>query len=267
MRVLSRTWQMLLKGIAEVRDAGKPIAAAEMVLVRIAYAADLPTPDEVIRRLDESTPVSGNGPGSTAARPNPAPQRFERSRGEAPQAIARGSAMPSAAPMTESAAAPVITISKFEDLIALAAEKRDLQIKTALERDIRLVRCEDGRLEIAVENGAAKTIVGELSRKLTKWTGRPWMVAVSTEAGAPTLKAQSEAKQAELKTGVQAHPLVQSVLTRFPGAEITRVQRREPDEPIASAPDPGEEGAPEPFVDNDESAFGANNNSENPGEF
>jgi DNA polymerase-3 subunit gamma/tau len=267
MRVLSRTWQMLLKGIAEVRDAGKPISAAEMVLVRIAYAADLPSPDEVIRSLDANTPLSGNGAGTAAAKPNPAPPRLESRRGEAPQAIARGSAMPSSAPMTESTAPPVITISKFEDLIALAAEKRDLQIKTALEREIRLVRCEDGRLEIALENGAAKTIVGELSRKLTQWTGRPWMVAVSAEAGAPTLKAQSEAKQAELKTGVQAHPLVQSVLTRFPGAEITRVQRREQDEPVTSANDTGDEGAPEPLVDNDESAFGANSNSENPGEF
>ena len=51
MRVLSRTWQMLLKGIAEVQAAGRPVAAAEMVLVRIAYAADLPTPDEVVRSL------------------------------------------------------------------------------------------------------------------------------------------------------------------------------------------------------------------------
>jgi len=163
--------------------------------------------------------------------------------------------------------APIIAISKFEDLIALAAEKRDLQIKTALEREMRLVRCEDGRLEIALENGAARAIVGDLARKLSQWTGRRWMVVVSAEAGAPTLKAQSEAKQAELKTGVQAHPLVQSVLTRFPGAEITRVQRREQDLPLDAVSDPSDDSAPEPFADNDDSAFGARGTAENSGEF
>jgi DNA polymerase-3 subunit gamma/tau len=268
MRVLSRTWQMLLKGIAEVRDAGKPIAAAEMVLVRIAYAADLPTPDDVIRSLD-SNGARPQGNATTAAgvgasAPAPRPQAF---RAEVPSGAPRSSAAPAAAPMAQAETAPAVTISRYEDLIALAAEKRDLQIKTALEREIRLVRCEDGRLEIALENGAAKAIVGDLARKLSQWTGRRWMVVVSAEAGAPTLKAQSEAKQAELKTGVQAHPLVQSVLTRFPGAEITRVQRREQDLPLDVIPDPSDDSAPEPFTDNDDSAFGARNAAENPGKF
>ena len=78
----------------------------------------------------------------------------------------------------------------------MAAEKRDLQMKSALERDVRLVRCEDGRLEIALESAAAKTLVNELSRKLKLWTGRNWMVVVSGDAGAPTLKSQADAKQA-----------------------------------------------------------------------
>jgi DNA polymerase-3 subunit gamma/tau len=267
MRVLSRTWQMLLKGIAEVRDAGKPIAAAEMVLVRIAYAADLPTPDEVIRSLDSNgTRPAGNsgGPANAgASAPLSRPQAF---RTDVPSGALRSSAVPIAA-VAQAEAAPVVVINQFEELIALAAEKRDLQIKTALEREVRLVRCEDGRLEIALENGAARAIVGELARKLSQWTGRRWMVVVSDEAGAPTLKAQSEAKQAELKTGVQAHPLVQSVLTRFPGAEITRVQRREQEAPVDIPVDANDDGAPEPFVDSDSSAFGAHSKSENPGEF
>ena len=63
MRVLSRTWQMLLKGVGEVQASGRPVAAAEMVLVRIAYAADLPTPDEVIRSLGENgaAPATARG--------------------------------------------------------------------------------------------------------------------------------------------------------------------------------------------------------------
>src|SRR5262245_46257229 len=120
---------------------------------------------------------------------------------------------------------PALTVARFEDLIALAAERRDLVVKTALERDVRLVRFEDGKLEVALEPGAAATLVGELSRKLSQWTGKRWMVAVSAEPGAPTVKAQAEARRAELMRGLTADPLVQAVLNRFPGAEIVDVRR------------------------------------------
>jgi DNA polymerase-3 subunit gamma/tau len=127
-------------------------------------------------------------------------------------------------------------IATFSELVALAASKRDLQIKAALERDMRLVRCEDGRLEIALEAGASKTLVNDLSRKLQQWTGKRWMVVVSAEPGAATLRSQAEAKQAELETGVRADPLVQAVLGRFPGAEIVGVRGPGGETPVPSAP-------------------------------
>jgi DNA polymerase-3 subunit gamma/tau len=234
MRVLSRAWQMLLKGLAEVKDAGRPIAAAEMVLVRIAYAADLPTPDEVIRSIDENGGAvarpQGNGGGAAVSTPRstasaaPASQRFDSPRGGTRAALAP-SMQPAGDPVAQSApAAPALAIAAFEDIVALAAERRDLQMKLALERDVRLVSCEDGRLEIALEAAAAKTLVNELSRKLGQWTGRPWMVVVSAEPGAPTLKSQNDARQAALETGVRGDPLVKAVMERWPGAEITGVR-------------------------------------------
>jgi len=129
----------------------------------------------------------------------------------------------------EAEAAPVVSIGSFEELVQLAAEKRDLRVKTALERDVRLVRCEDGKLEIALEPGAAQSIVNELPGKLKMWTGRQWVVVLSREAGQPTLKSQMDAREAELKRGVRADPLVQAVLERFPGAEIVAVRTREMD--------------------------------------
>jgi DNA polymerase-3 subunit gamma/tau len=131
---------------------------------------------------------------------------------------------PVARPAAPVDAVPVRSLDRFEDIVALAAEKRDLAVKAGLERDVRLVRMEDGRLEIAVEAGASRAIVQELSRKLSEWTGKRWMVVVSAEAGAPTLKAQAEARQAELETGVRGDPLVQAVLARFPGAQIVGVR-------------------------------------------
>ena len=135
-------------------------------------------------------------------------------------------------------------IARFEDVIALAAARRDLVIKSALERDVRLVRIEEGTLEIALENGASKTLANDLARKLGEWTGRRWMVIVSAQAGAPTVRSQIEADRRELLRGVHADPLVQAVLARFPGAEILDVRRR--------APEPVDENGLSPEVGDDD---------------
>src|SRR5262249_8201436 len=159
----ARSWQMLLKGIAEVEAGGRPIDAAEMVLVRIAYAADLPTPDEVIRTLGDARRSENsiqNSQGSSAvvsaverAQSRPEQARSVQSQQDVSARRARGSAA-AAAPLPVSTAAPAETpsvkseqiraVKNFADLINLAAEKRDLSIKSALERDVRLVRFEDG---------------------------------------------------------------------------------------------------------------------------
>jgi DNA polymerase-3 subunit gamma/tau len=264
MRVLSRAWQMLLKGVTEVKEAPRPLAAAEMMLVRLAYAADLPTPDEVIRSLDGEgggVPARGGGDGGTGAQTGATSalaSRREPSRVDAPRASPRAAAAPMVAPAAEPASnAPALLISGFEELIALAAQKRDVAVKLALECDVRLVRCEDGRLEIALEKSAARTLVNDLARKFSQWTGRRWMVVVSAEAGAPTIRAQNEARQVELKTGVRADPLVQAVLARFPGAEIVDV--RKPDATAASPVDGelNDDLGTEPPPADDDSAYGA----------
>jgi DNA polymerase III subunit gamma/tau len=235
MRVLARTWQMLLKGIEEVAAAGRPLAAAEMVLVRIAYAADLPTPDEVIRSLSDgargngasAAPGAPPGPRAEASARADAPRGTDMPRGGTRAALAAAPAeLPAREPVarSEQASVTAVALQSFEELVALAAEKRDLALKSALERDVRLVRFEDGRLEFSLEPSAQKSLTGELSKKLADWTGRRWMVIVSAEQGQPSLYAQAQARKAELKDGVRGDPLVQAVLTRFPGAEIVDVR-------------------------------------------
>jgi DNA polymerase-3 subunit gamma/tau len=232
MRVLSRMWQMLLKGIAEVQTATRPAAAAEMVLVRIAYVADLPTPDEAIRMLDQngggSQIASGGAAPSRAAPTAPvssmsaSPMRTPAS----PRSGAEASARPQmAAPLAQTESAPVLRITTFPQLVALAGEKRDILTKTALESDMRLVRFEDGRLEVALERNAARGLVNDLSRKLEQWTGRRWTVIVSNEAGQPTLRSQNEQARNEHARAAEADPRVQEVLARFPGAKVVEVRR------------------------------------------
>ena len=253
MRVLSRTWQMLLKGIAEVKEAGRPVAAAEMVLVRIAYAADLPTPDEVVRSLS-----SGNGSAPSGSRPVPEasgmsglpmpsamrePSTMAASTPTAalsPRGATRAALAPVMQPASDPASTPPVAVRSFDELVALAAQNRDIGVKAALERDVRLVRFEDGRLEIALEPSAPKTLVHDLSRKFSQWTNRRWMVIVSAESGEPTLKSRQDARRAELKTGVKADPLVAAVLARFPGAEIVEVRPAE----VARAAVPMDDDAP-----------------------
>jgi DNA polymerase-3 subunit gamma/tau len=265
---------MLLKGVAEVEAAGRPLAAAEMVLVRMAYAADLPTPDEVIRSLggngEGGRPqgngggvAAGPGPGATARhdagarapapRPGAIPPRGSPQAAIAPAVAAAGD--PAARPPEPRVAEPSLVIDRFEDLIALAAQRRDVGVKVALERDVRLVSCEDGRLEITLEKSAAKTLVNDLARKFSQWTNRRWMVVVSAEQGQPTVKAQNDARQAELEIGVRADPLVQAVLARFPGAEIISV--REAEQPAVLPTGEPDEVMPEPPPVDDVFAYGA----------
>jgi DNA polymerase-3 subunit gamma/tau len=248
MRVLSRMWQMLLKGITEAQAATRPAAAAEMVLVRIAYVADMPTPDEAIRMLDQHGGASPVIAASAAPRSAPAPVASMPSSparaSSAPRASAEASARPQMmAPTSEvQAAPPALRITSFPALVALAGEKRDLLTKAALEADVRLVRIEDGRLELTLERSAARTLINDLSRKLEQWTGRRWTVIVSNEAGEPTLRAQNEVQKNQRERAAEADPRVKEVLARFPGAKVVEVRKLapEPPESDASLEDPAE---------------------------
>ena len=138
----------------------------------------------------------------------------------------------------------------FTQLVALAGEKRDLMTKSALEADLRLVRIEDGRLEVALEPSASRTLVSDLSRKLEQWTGRRWTVVVSNEAGQPTLRSLSLAEKSQRERAVEADPRVKEVLARFPGARIVEVRKLAP-EPTDSNISEGLGG--EDFADNPDS--------------
>jgi DNA polymerase III subunit gamma/tau len=214
MRVLSRMWQMLLKGTSEVQGATRPAAAAEMVLVRIAYVADMPTPDEAIRMIDQNGGTSVTVATNAPSRPTTSsPVASMPSSSSRPVATPRASAEPSmrpqmAAPSPDIQAAPALRIASFLELVALAGEKRDLLTKAALEADVRLVRIEDGRLELAMERSAARTLINDLSRKLEQWTARRWTVIVSNEAGQPTLREQNAAAKNQRERAAESDPRV-----------------------------------------------------------
>ena len=244
VRALSRAWQILLKALPEVQAAPRPLAAAEMAIVRLAYAADLPTPDEALRRLrSESTgaeggnasrlvPTRDGGPGAMMAReagsaalqivPSPQPR-------PALTSVPVTAAAPEAAPRPAPAAPAGPRLGRFEDVIAQAEAARDIALKVALERDVHLVRFEEGRIEFRLAAGGRTSLANDLARALDAWTGRRWVVVVSKEEGAPTLEQNTRQAEQTRHQNAAAHPLVREVLTRFPGAQIVDVRDKVPD--------------------------------------
>jgi len=219
IRVLSRAWQMLSKGIPEAAASGKPVQAAEMILVRLAYAADLPTPDEAIRMLRDG---NGNAPGVTSGNGGGAPSGAPRMQ------MAQGGGSTASRPVSRPVQAPsnAPRLQSLEDVLALADRNRDLQIKHALQKYVRLVQIEDGKLEISLDEGAPVNFAGTLGAKLSQWADRRWVVVVSRQRGGETLEETEAKSQAQLKADVRNHPTVQAVLNMFPGAEIAAVRRK-----------------------------------------
>ena len=141
-------------------------------------------------------------------------------------ALASSVSVPVQKPLEAPQAEPVVRLRRFEDVVALAGERRDIMLKTALERDVRLVRFEDGQIEFSLADGGSRTLANDLTKALSAWTNRRWIVALSSDPGAPTLREQKETAERELRAGIEAHPLVQTVLSRFPGAKIVGVHER-----------------------------------------
>jgi DNA polymerase-3 subunit gamma/tau len=240
--VLTRAWQILLKAIPEVQGSPRPLAAAEMALVRLAYAADLPSPEEAIRMIAEGKaggaaprPTGGGGSGgggATAVAAGAAyaggalaPRGAPRLAAEtAPHAVA-----PAAAPRP--VAGPVL--ASLADVAALCSERRELRLKFAVERQLRPVRFEPGRIEVEPTADAPSDLAGELGRKLTEWTGTRWVVTVTRGAGGTTLHDERLATESRRRDDAVADPLVAAVLARFPGARIVDIRVRAEEPPPA----------------------------------
>ncbi|WP_036293969.1 DNA polymerase III subunit gamma/tau [Methylosinus sp. PW1] len=232
--VLTRAWQILMKGVDELRSSPRPLASADMVLVRLTHAAEMPSPEEALRKLgfgQGGAPRPAPGPAAAAApggerppvalAPAPKPAAFSA----APSAIAT-SAAPAQRRAAEPSPATGVKIADFRALVALAGEKRDIQMKIALETEVRLVRFEQGRIEFELTPGGSARLPQLLMQKLQDWTGTRWLVALAS-GGAPTLREEALARESEKRSGIEADPLVASILARFPGAEIVAVRGKE----------------------------------------
>lgn len=244
MPYLSRAWQMLLKGIEETARAPNPLAAAEMVLIRLAYTADLPTPDELIRTLGGGTisarlPANAtprlDTPGETRGPLNIAPQPATAAAlglddGELFDALDDGGefgGLDEDEPAVASSHGFGRELRSFADVIALVGEKRDAMLKLHLEDHVSLVKFDGmaGSIDIFLMPGAPPEIANDLREKLNAWTGKRWVVVLSKTAGATPIGVVRREREAAELEALKAHPAVRAVLEAFPGAKIADVRR------------------------------------------
>ena len=210
--VLSRLWQMLLKGLVEVEQAPDRRAAAEMVLIRLCHVSDLPPPGELVRRLT----AEGGAP-PRAAPPSPG--------GGGARAMSGGGAMAARAPMAEAAPAPAPSprLAGFRDVVALSSG-RDPTLHSHLRHSVHLVRFAPGVIELRPEPVAPRDLAARLGALLLAETGTRWTIALSTAPGEPTLGEQGQNAEVARREAAADHPLVRAILDAFPGARIGRVQ-------------------------------------------
>jgi DNA polymerase-3 subunit gamma/tau len=266
MPILTRTWQLLLKGMGEINIAPNPHAAAEMIVLRLVYAADLPTPGDLVKQIQAnaaggktapSAPIeNGRGGGPSASRSGqpmmhggPATAVARGEPMDAPIAAAQPIAMDAPAPI----AAPALPAPKsYRELVKLFAEKKEGILEYHLAASARLVRFEPGVIEINPLPAAPSNLANRVGSLLSEWTGRRWVIGISSAPGEPTLAETDQADKDAALDSAKAHPAVQALMAAFPGATITDVrdlaQAAVPAEDAADLTDPGDV----PFENGDE---------------
>jgi DNA polymerase-3 subunit gamma/tau len=218
MRVLTRMWQMLLKALEEVAMAPNAMMAAEMAVIRLTHVADLPSPEELVRKLQDNPP--GPGGGGVGVRMAPAGQTTGARGG----ASAGGVVQASGAVIAGAVPDPLARYARFEDVVELIRAHRDVHLLVEVEGAVRVVRYAPGRIEFTPAEGAAGDLAQRLAGRLQAWTGVRWAVSVVAGGAATTIAEARDAEATALRQAAAAHPLVAAVLHRFPKAKITEVR-------------------------------------------
>ncbi|ALL12087.1 DNA polymerase III subunit gamma/tau [Caulobacter henricii] len=201
---LSRLWQMLLKAHDEVRRAPDAMAAAEMALIRLCYAADLPGPEEALKALRDGNAPGGLGGGG----------------GSAGGGGSGGGVSAQMVSMASPAAQALPVLASFDDVLALIAAKRDIGLRLDVEQFVRPISFRPGAITYEPAPGAPGNLAGRLVRALKEWTGQPWLVAAEGGGGAESLLERQKREDREALAEIKADPFVASLLAAFPGAEL-----------------------------------------------
>ncbi|MDJ0826488.1 MAG: DNA polymerase III subunit gamma/tau [Rhodobacter sp.] len=224
MRVLTRMWQMLLKALDETASAPNAMMAAEMAVIRLTHVADLPPPEELVRKLQDM-PAPGPGPApAPAGAPGPGPKASAPAVPALDRGGAAGGAQTARALSPDSALA---RYARFDQVVDLIRANRDVKLLVEVETTLRLARYQPGRIEFQPTEAAPRDLAARLAAKLQLWTGVRWAVSVVAEGGGQTVAEVRDADRLALEAEAKEHPLVQAVFDAFPDARITEIRTLE----------------------------------------
>ncbi len=212
--VLARAWQMLLKGVGEVETAPDRRAAAEMVLIRLCHVAELPSPGDLVRKL-----TAAGQRLRPSANPLPRARAPCRTPGGNARAVA-GGGWCGCRCRASGATCRAQRLVSFRDVAHLVAERREALLHAHLVHSVHLVRFAPPVIELRPDPAAPHDLASRLAAILQDATGTRWTIALSTEAGEPTLAEQGNAADAQRRSAAAEHPLVRAILEAFPGARI-----------------------------------------------
>ena len=228
MRVLSRTWQMLLKSIEEVALAPNAMMAAEMAIIRLTHVADLPDPESLLRKLQGATPPAMPAPQVAPSAGTGAPGGGAPQGGATQGGATQGGGVRMAQAVGQLVAVPqeagLTMLGSFDAVMGLIRDKRDMKLLTDVETGLRLVSYTPGRIEFEAGPGASRDLAARLGQRLQGWTGARWGVSVVSAGGAPTIAEAQAASLDAARAEAADNPLVQAVIAAFPGAKITEIR-------------------------------------------
>lgn len=221
---LTRSWQILLKGIAEVQQSPLPQQAVEMVIIRLLYAAELPNPADLIKQLQNGTLAA------TAPAPRPSGNSGGASAGTMSATTTGGGGVPQQAvaqPVTQPDSTPAAPQpTSFLDVVELFGEMREPLLQAQIKNYVHLVKFDQGKIELRLAENANPALPGRMTKLLSDWTEKRWMVSVSDDVGQPTLAEQGKAiHDADLEQ-IKQHPVVAEILNCFDGAEIIDIREK-----------------------------------------
>ena len=228
MRVLTRLWQMLLKSLDEVAAAPNAMMAAEMAIIRLTHVADLPSPEELVRKLNNATPPpppsngGGNGGGMAPAQSGGGTTAYAST-----PAMSGGSSDGATMALAVNADHSLARYPTFEHVIELIRSSRDVKLLVDLETTLQLAAYQPGRIEFVPTDRAPHDMAQRLGAKLQQLTGNRWAVIVVNEGGAETIAEMRDAADNALQAKAANHPLVQAVLAQFPKAKIKSIRTPE----------------------------------------
>ena len=232
MRAMTRMWQMLLKAIEEVMAAPNAMMAAEMAIIRLTHVADLPSPEELIKKLQNDPPPpplppSGgggiSGPGELIS--NSQTQSIGQSSSGGSTSFIKGGIATAIAQMPDDQ--KLVQFERFEQVLELIRSRRDMKLLYDVETYVRVVKYLPGRLEFQPTNDSPSDLAQRLGQKLQSWTGARWGIILVNEGGGATVAEQKIEARDDLHAKVSLHPLVLATLLAFPNAEIRDVRSLE----------------------------------------